>query len=119
MMVGVLELGDLRGTGGGAVLGHAGVAGRGRRRREAAGARRAFHRRPEHLRLHRGRGAERLAGRAVCAAPGAALEQTSNQLADLQAFSEHVISSLTGGLATTDIEGRILSFNKAAEGITA
>ena len=49
---------------------------------------------------------------------GAALEQTSNQLADLQAFSEHVISSLTGGLATTDIEGRILSFNKAAEGIT-
>jgi len=48
---------------------------------------------------------------------GAALEQTSNQLEDLQAFSEHVISSLTGGLATTDIEGRILSFNKAAEGI--
>jgi two-component system sensor histidine kinase PilS (NtrC family) len=48
---------------------------------------------------------------------GAALEQTSNQLADLQAFSEHVISSLTGGLATTDIDGRILSFNKAAEGI--
>jgi two-component system sensor histidine kinase PilS (NtrC family) len=36
----------------------------------------------------------------------------------LQAFSDHVISSLTGGLATTDIEGRILSFNKAAEGIT-
>ena len=49
---------------------------------------------------------------------GAALEKASNQLADLQAFSEHVISSLTGGLATTDIEGRILSFNKAAEGIT-
>ena len=49
---------------------------------------------------------------------GAALERTSNQLEDLQAFSDHVISSLTGGLATTDIEGRILSFNKAAEGIT-
>ena len=49
---------------------------------------------------------------------GAALEQTSNQLADLQAFSDHVISSLTGGLATTDIKGQILSFNKAAEGIT-
>ena len=49
---------------------------------------------------------------------GAALEHTSNQLADLQAFSDHVISSLTGGLATTDIKGRILSFNKAAEGIT-
>ena len=49
---------------------------------------------------------------------GAALERTSNQLADLQAFSEHVISSLSGGLATTDIDGRILTFNKAAEGIT-
>jgi two-component system, NtrC family, sensor histidine kinase PilS len=49
---------------------------------------------------------------------GAQLEQTSNQLADLQAFSEHVISSLTGGLATTDIDGRILSFNKAASAIT-
>ena len=49
---------------------------------------------------------------------GAALEHTSNQLADLQAFSDHVISSLTGGLATTDIKGRILSFNKAAESIT-
>jgi two-component system sensor histidine kinase PilS (NtrC family) len=49
---------------------------------------------------------------------GAALEQTSIQLADLQAFSEHVISSLSGGLATTDIEGRIISFNKAAAEIT-
>ncbi|HET7220206.1 MAG TPA: ATP-binding protein [Vicinamibacterales bacterium] len=49
---------------------------------------------------------------------GAALEQTSIQLADLQAFSEHVISSLTAGLATTDIEGRIISFNKAAADIT-
>jgi len=49
---------------------------------------------------------------------GAELEQASNQLADLQAFSEHVISSLTSGLATTDIDGRVLSFNKAAEAIT-
>ena len=49
---------------------------------------------------------------------GAALEQTSIQLADLQAFSEHVISSLNAGLATTDIEGRIISFNKAAAEIT-
>jgi two-component system sensor histidine kinase PilS (NtrC family) len=49
---------------------------------------------------------------------GAALEQTATQLEDLQAFSEHVISSLSGGLATTDIEGRVLSFNKAAEGIS-
>jgi two-component system sensor histidine kinase PilS (NtrC family) len=49
---------------------------------------------------------------------GAALEHTANQLADLQAFSEHVISSLSGGLATTDVGGRILSFNKAAAAIT-
>ncbi len=49
---------------------------------------------------------------------GAALEQTANQLEDLQAFSEHVINSLAAGLATTDIEGRILSFNQAAATIT-
>jgi two-component system sensor histidine kinase PilS (NtrC family) len=48
---------------------------------------------------------------------GQALEHASNQLADLRAFSEHVISSLASGLATTDIDGRILSFNKAAETI--
>jgi two-component system sensor histidine kinase PilS (NtrC family) len=49
---------------------------------------------------------------------GAALEQTANRLEDLQAFSEHVINSLAAGLATTDIEGRILSFNQAAVTIT-
>jgi two-component system sensor histidine kinase PilS (NtrC family) len=49
---------------------------------------------------------------------GAALEHASNQLAGLQAFSEHVISSLTSGLATADMEGRVLSFNIAAETIT-
>jgi two-component system sensor histidine kinase PilS (NtrC family) len=49
---------------------------------------------------------------------GAALEQASDQIAGLQAFSEHVISSLTAGLVTTDIDGRILSFNNAAAGIT-
>jgi two-component system sensor histidine kinase PilS (NtrC family) len=48
---------------------------------------------------------------------GAALEQASHKLEDLRAFSEHVISSLSSGLATTDIEGRVLSFNKAAETI--
>ena len=48
---------------------------------------------------------------------GQALEQAANQLADLRAFSDHVISSLASGLATTDIDGRILSFNKAAEAI--
>ena len=49
---------------------------------------------------------------------GAALEQASDQIAGLQAFSEHVISSLTAGLVTTDIDGQILSFNNAATGIT-
>jgi two-component system, NtrC family, sensor histidine kinase PilS len=49
---------------------------------------------------------------------GAALEQASDQIAGLQAFSEHVISSLAAGLVTTDIDGQILSFNNAAAGIT-
>jgi two-component system, NtrC family, sensor histidine kinase PilS len=50
------------------------------------------------------------------------LAATSNQLADLQAFSQHIINSLTSGLATTDVEGRVLTFNRAAGsicGITA
>jgi two-component system sensor histidine kinase PilS (NtrC family) len=46
------------------------------------------------------------------------LVDASNQIADLQAFSQHVIDSMTGGLATTDIRGRILTFNRAAETIT-
>jgi two-component system sensor histidine kinase PilS (NtrC family) len=49
---------------------------------------------------------------------GAALEEAANQLEDLQAFSEHVINSLSGGLATTDIDGKILSFNQSAAAIT-
>jgi two-component system sensor histidine kinase PilS (NtrC family) len=48
----------------------------------------------------------------------AQLEQASHQLADLQAFSQHVIDSLASGVATTDAEGRILTFNRAAETIT-
>jgi two-component system sensor histidine kinase PilS (NtrC family) len=46
------------------------------------------------------------------------LEHASNALADLQAFNQHVIESLTSGLATTDRSGRILTFNRAAELIT-
>jgi two-component system sensor histidine kinase PilS (NtrC family) len=46
------------------------------------------------------------------------LQQASNQIEDLQAFSRHIIDSLTSGLATTDIEGRILTFNRAATAIT-
>jgi two-component system sensor histidine kinase PilS (NtrC family) len=48
----------------------------------------------------------------------ARLERASSEIADLQAFNQHVIDSLTSGLATTDIEGRILSFNSTAEVIT-
>lgn len=49
---------------------------------------------------------------------GAQLEEASTQLADLQAFNQHVIDSLTSGLATSDMEGRLLTFNRAAETIT-
>ncbi|HEX5475780.1 MAG TPA: ATP-binding protein [Vicinamibacterales bacterium] len=48
---------------------------------------------------------------------GEQLEQASSQLADLQAFSAHVINSLLSGLATTDLDGRMLTVNTAAEGI--
>ena len=49
---------------------------------------------------------------------GARLERASSEIADLQAFNQHVIDSLTSGLATTDRQGRILTFNRAAETIT-
>ncbi len=49
---------------------------------------------------------------------GVRLERASSQIADLQAFNQHVIDSLTSGLATTDLEGQILTFNRAAEAIT-
>jgi two-component system, NtrC family, sensor histidine kinase PilS len=49
---------------------------------------------------------------------GAQLEETSSQLADLQAFSEYVINSMTSGLATCDMTGRVLTFNAAASTIT-
>ena len=49
---------------------------------------------------------------------GVQLEEASTQLADLQAFSQHIIDSLTSGLATCDSEGRVLSFNRAASAIT-
>ena len=49
---------------------------------------------------------------------GARLESASTEIADLQAFNQDVIDSLTSGLLTTDVTGRILSFNRAAETIT-
>jgi two-component system, NtrC family, sensor histidine kinase PilS len=49
---------------------------------------------------------------------GAKLRQASSDIADLQALNQHVINSLTSGLATTDTQQRILTFNRAAETIT-
>ena len=49
---------------------------------------------------------------------GARLERASSQIADLQAFNQHVIESLTSGLATTDHHGTILTFNRTATTIT-
>ena len=48
----------------------------------------------------------------------ASLARASNEIADLQAFNQDVIESLTSGLATTDRHGRVLSFNGAAGSIT-
>jgi len=49
---------------------------------------------------------------------GARLEQASTEIADLQALNQHVIDSLPSGLATTDLDHRILTFNRGAEVIT-
>jgi two-component system, NtrC family, sensor histidine kinase PilS len=46
------------------------------------------------------------------------LTDASTAIANLQAYSEHIINSLTMGLVTSDLEGRILTFNRAAETIT-
>jgi two-component system sensor histidine kinase PilS (NtrC family) len=49
---------------------------------------------------------------------GVQLEQASTEIADLQAFNQHVIDSLPSGLATTDSHQCIVTFNRAAETIT-
>ena len=48
---------------------------------------------------------------------GRRLEEASDSLADLEAFSQTIIDSITSGLMTTDIEGRINFFNEAAANI--
>jgi two-component system sensor histidine kinase PilS (NtrC family) len=45
---------------------------------------------------------------------GARLEYASHEIRDLRKFNEHVINSLLSGLVTTDADGRILTFNRAA-----
>jgi two-component system, NtrC family, sensor histidine kinase PilS len=48
-------------------------------------------------------------------AADARLEQASHEIADLQAFNQHVIDSLPSGLLTTDPTQRVITFNHAAE----
>jgi len=47
------------------------------------------------------------------------LHRASAEIADLQAWNQHVIDSMTGGLAATDADGRLVMFNRAAEAITS
>ncbi len=49
---------------------------------------------------------------------GVRLERASTEIANLQALNEHVINSLASGLVTTDYDGRVITFNHAAEQIT-
>ena len=48
---------------------------------------------------------------------GEELKEASNQIADLQAFSDYAINSLTSGLTTTDVNGSVLTLNRAGENI--
>jgi PAS domain-containing protein len=48
----------------------------------------------------------------------AQLQRASTELADMQAFSRHVVDSLMSGLATTDMDGVVMTFNRAGEAIT-
>jgi two-component system sensor histidine kinase PilS (NtrC family) len=46
------------------------------------------------------------------------LVDASAAIANLRAYSEYIVNSLTMGLVTTDTAGRVLTFNRAAEAIT-
>lgn len=48
----------------------------------------------------------------------AQLARASEAIADLQAFNQYVVDNLVSGLATTDPQGRILTFNRSAAAIT-
>ena len=49
---------------------------------------------------------------------GVELEVMNEELRDLQAFNQHIIESMRGGLLTTDLQGRILLLNRAGAEIT-
>jgi two-component system sensor histidine kinase PilS (NtrC family) len=46
------------------------------------------------------------------------LERASEEIADLQAFNQHVIDNLVSGLVTADHQNRILTYNRSAGLIT-
>ena len=46
----------------------------------------------------------------------AQLQRASSELADVQAFSRHVVDSLTSGLATTDMSGRVVDLQPRRRG---
>lgn len=46
------------------------------------------------------------------------LERASEEIADLQAFNQHIVENLVSGLATADAERRVLTFNPSAVLIT-
>jgi two-component system sensor histidine kinase PilS (NtrC family) len=46
------------------------------------------------------------------------LRAVTDEIEDLRAFNEYVIDGLLSGLLTTDAEGRVIRFNKAASSIT-
>jgi two-component system sensor histidine kinase PilS (NtrC family) len=48
---------------------------------------------------------------------GRKLEEASDSLADLEVFNQTIIDSITSGLMTTDVNGRINFFNEAASSI--
>lgn len=59
--------------------------------------------------------ASRLSGRH---SSGAELEETAKTLANLRALHERIVESIRSGLITTDLDGKIFSFNTAATEIT-
>src|SRR6185312_8382041 len=46
------------------------------------------------------------------------LASATRDLADYRLFNDRIIESMRSGLVTTDLEGRIITFNRAAEEIT-
>lgn len=50
---------------------------------------------------------------------GAELQKSTGQVAFLQAFSDKVVDSMGSALVTTDVDGRIFLFNRAAGRLTA